>query len=1341
MDLQHKSREELMKIIEKMRKTSHEPGVALPHPSSEKVGLIFAKVRLSELHQFSWEHLHVEDYNQVIAQLFELQGAHSLSLEDRISGEEKNQWLLHIKHLLTSEEKSLSFTGHYGSLNGMQLTTQTTVDKIGRPQEAVQRICLQIVPVYPWVAAPDHHLENALIHSNLLAVTTDHQGKITFCNTAFLDLTESEAQELLGENLFEELMPVRGEKMDMKKFLHLTAERGFTENIKRTIKTRLGKTVDLNLISIILHNEGQHLKGMTILAEDITEQKKVRKRLHETNLQLSELFNNAYDLIQIFQENGNLLFVNKAWRETLGYQETEIKLLNFFELIHPQYQAPTRSLLQRVREEGRNSKFRTVLVAKDGDAVYVSGSISWKSGSERPAEYRVIFHDISEQVKAERLQRLYNSITSLTMQSSDLDQLYFNIHRELKKVMDANNFYIALADEFKGITFPYFIESHGKYFNHEQDYESEKDLVDYVIASNKAHFLQEEDLLDLVTATVIRPRAVIPQIWLGVPLTVNKRVIGLIAVLNFEKRTALCERDLDMLDFVSGQVALAIERKRNEEKLNEQTSRLNAIFESSSHLIWSVDQQYRFTSFNQNFVRVMQSHYQMAPALGDVYHEDNHRVTNDYLKHFIDKYKRAFEGRSSQFEIEFQLAPEYKIWKQVFINPVLRGDGSIHEVSGIAHDITQRKKSELALLESEEKFRNIFESFQDIYFRCNIDGTITMISPSVKELTDFETSDVIGKNITNYYLYDSRTKNLIRKLVKNTSVRNFEASVIKANGELLQCICNVRLIEHPDRSPEIEGVARDITELKKANQALQKAKDLAEKSLKVKEAFLANMSHEIRTPMNGIISMIDVLAETDLSPQQTDYVETIKTSSETLLSILNDILDLSKIEAGKMKLYPAPASLEQVLKKLYGLFSQKAVTKSIRFTYALSDNLPPYLLLDEVRLLQVLSNLTANALKFTPEKGWVQIKVEDVTDPQSLQKYRAEHTIRIEISDSGIGISQEDQKTLFEKFNQADSSSTKKYEGTGLGLSIAKQLVHLMQGGIGVTSHIGQGSKFWFTLKAKATSTPPAQTTDPLLETLYLTSSPKILLVDDNAINRKVTGEILTNAGCKVTLAESGQEALRLIQQQTYDLVFMDIQMPEMDGIDTTKAMKALKLPVQPPIIAMTAYSMQGDREKFLKAGLDDYISKPIRAKTLIQKVAEITQGKISNFDKPKTQNEKGLRVINLEILKELEKFGGPAIVDASLSDFEIEAEELIETALESLKKSDFADILSKLHTLKGNASTLGVEKVAYRAKSIEADMRQNKTDTLAQDLLSLKQDFLEFKKHVNSTLNPNHNV
>ena len=280
-------------------------------------------------------------------------------------------------------------------------------------------------------------------------------------------------------------------------------------------------------------------------------------------------------------------------------------------------------------------------------------------------------------------------------------------------------------------------------------------------------------------------------------------------------------------------------------------------------------------------------------------------------------------------------------------------------------------------------------------------------------------------------------------------------------------------------------------------------------------------------------------------------------------------------------------------------------------------------------------------------------------------------------------------------------------------------------------------------MKAKVTrQAPPAENKD-IVSLDFTPYAPKILLVDDNAVNRKVSGEILRNAGCVVVPAESGKEAIELVQKHDFALIFMDIQMPDMDGIATTKAIRASAVKSLPPIVAMTAYSMQGDREKFLAAGLDDYVPKPIRARTLLNKVAALLGIQHSNSDKKDAQNENNLKVINFDVLKELEKYGGESLVYASLSDFRDETEELIQSAMESFKKQEFENILSKLHTLKGNASTLGVDRVAACARQIEDKLKKNKQVTLAQDLLSLKQYFLEFKDHLSKTYksNSNHDV
>ena len=1085
------------------------------------------------------------------------------------------------------------------------------------------------------------------------------------------------------------------------------------------------------------------LSAIDLLSED----KRTQSQRSESYRLLDELYHSALDLIQICDEQGKLLFVNRAWHEKLGYSPDEVDTLYFLEIVHPQYRKVAQLYLSQISDTGGGDNFRSVFITKDGEPVHVSGSIISRADERDTKTYRGVFHDISDQVRAEQTRNMYNSIVNHTIHSPNLQDLFHNIHRELKKTVRAEDFSIVIQHH-NTIDFSYWSGPQSYLLDDSQHRAGLEDLVRYAIGVGKPLLLNKADLTVLIEEQTIRPLSVLPTIWIGIPLISKHQTVGLLFVQNHDHGDTLSSRDLELLDFVSGQLALAIDRKASEEKLNEQQSRQYAIFESSTHLVWSVDRDLRFTAFNRNFEKAFDAQYRITPRLGDQYHAAHPEVSRSYLNFWEEKYREAFTGKTVQFEVQFSYSDRADSWKLVFINPIYREDGTIREVSGIAHDITQRKKSEIALLDSEEKFRNIYESFQDIYFRCRLDGTLTMISPSVLERTGYKTYDVLGKNITNYYLYDKRTKNLIRKLVKQKGVRNFEATIISDDGQLIQCICNVRLVDSlHGKTREIEGVARDITELKKTNTALQKAKDEAERSLRIKEAFLANMSHEIRTPMNGIVNMISLLSDTSLDGQQKEYVRTVQDSSETLLAILNDILDLSKIEAGKMKLQREPVSISETLRKLYNLFSYQAAGKSVSFHYYADASIPPVLLIDEVRLLQVLSNLTANAIKFTDAGGSVSLRVngEAIGSSTHYPPDKNEYIIKVSVEDTGIGISAEDQKGLFKNFSQVDASTTKRYQGTGLGLSIARQLIELMGGDIGVESSAGRGSTFWFTFRAEATDAFPALPSDPAATKLvFVDAGPQVLVVDDNAINRRVAQEILQNAGCQVTTADRGEAAIAKVQQEPFDIILMDIQMPGMSGVEATERIRALGLPNLPPIVAMTAYSMEGDKDKFMAAGLDEYLSKPIRPDEMLPKVASLTGYSLNDAEHQPiatVSDRDTLPIVNEQVLQKLKKYGGDALVIESLQDFEQEAEELLETISSAMPDDNYPEILRNLHTLKGNAGTLGIQCVAWWAKTIESNLKQKKYKGLSEDLLLLRASFVEFQRTFRQTYNPKHHV
>jgi CheY-like chemotaxis protein/HPt (histidine-containing phosphotransfer) domain-containing protein len=403
--------------------------------------------------------------------------------------------------------------------------------------------------------------------------------------------------------------------------------------------------------------------------------------------------------------------------------------------------------------------------------------------------------------------------------------------------------------------------------------------------------------------------------------------------------------------------------------------------------------------------------------------------------------------------------------------------------------------------------------------------------------------------------------------------------------------------------------------------------------------------------------------------------------------------------------------------------------------YSISPEIPKVLLADEIRLLQILSNLTSNSIKFT-DKGSVKINI-------SLQEKRGNlHKIKVEVSDTGIGITEDNLRMLFESFSQVDNSSTKAYAGTGLGLVISKELCKMMNGEIGVITKFGEGSTFWFTFEANESKRLPekhAFSEDPIVKigNNFIDVHPKILVVDDNSINQMVASEILKKSGCEVDLADNGLEAIEKVKANHYDLIFMDIQMPKMDGISATKEIKRLKIKDQAPIIAMTAYSMKEDKEKFLLGGMDDYIPKPIKAEMLISKVKEWAINK--NLAVYQNNNNKSEIVendiFNYDVFGKLKKFANAETLFKIYKQFEKETIEQLEICKNSIKNEDFNLILNNLHTLKGAAGTLGVDRVERQAMLIESNLKKNNFEGLDTDFEALNQAFIEFKNNYKSIL------
>ncbi|WP_242917063.1 PAS domain S-box protein [Pontibacter liquoris] len=1173
---------------------------------------------------------------------------------------------------------------------------------------------------------------NFLDKVNLVYFSLDTQGNIAYTNEYFPKYVEYSREELIGQNFYELLVSAPERKHRFEEFKKALQTGHLNAYYERDVVTKSGQLKTIRWNCMLEYGADGEVTGMTSVGKDMTDKRIAMEALKDNKIRLQDLFDNAHDLIQNISADNKFIFVNKAWKERLGYTDLDIESLTLNDIVHPYYKAKLIYQLRNLYKGENVNKIETVFLTKAGKPVHLIGSItcSWQDG--RPVATRAILHDITDRIKAERLQKVYYSIANLAISSKDLHSLYSAIHRELSKIIETRNIYIALCDnEHKHLHFAYFVD---QFVENAARLKLRRPfsigLSEYIIKTGKPLYMQKEDLVQLAEKEQIVIYGAMPEVILCSPLAIGDRIIGVITLQDYQNPDAYVQTDIEILHFISNQVALAIERKRNEEQINNQNARLNAIFESGTHHMWSLNRNYELTTFNRNFAQAFgeRSGQELLPFTRI---NDASMIHENSFAFWEDKYEKAFAGYPQHFEFH-QQQPDS--WREVYLNPNYLEDGTFEEISGIALDITDKKESQLALAENEKKFRRIFESFQDVYYRVSIeDSALEIVSPSITQLLGYEEHEVLGQNTAMFYVNPEDQQMVKERVMEEQSFRDVEVEMVAKDGSHKTVLLDSRLVYDDNGNPSfLEGVVRDVSELKRTQVALLRAKEEAENLLKVKTQFLANMSHELRTPMNGIIGMIDLLNQITSDPEQREYIDTLRKSSDALLAILNDILDLSKIQAGKLVLHESGVDLQETLGKIFSLFSNRAQQKDLTFSYDIAPQTPRFVITDETRLLQILSNLTSNAIKFTNE-GEVSIKVS------SKPLKGKEHLLHVRVKDSGIGISQEDQELLFTDFTQLDNSSTKTFGGTGLGLAISRQLTQLLGGEIGIESEPDSGSTFWFEVKVReANASEIAEQKKRQLqptEVGQLESSPKVLLVDDNQINLKVAQKQLERIGCRTTVASNGFEAIELATTQLFNIIFMDIQMPEMDGVEATNIIKEKLGEACPPIIAMTAYSMKDDAAKFLAQGMDDYVSKPVKSANLHAVISKWQHASWQEADTlasagaPGETDASEEAIIDPQVVAQLRQIGGDEFARQMYIDFEIEAAELLQEAKKELQAQQYNSILSTLHQLKGTGFTLGINLLAEIAKQLEHDIKQDRLEYVPQNFSKLLEQYEHYKK------------
>jgi PAS domain S-box-containing protein len=815
---------------------------------------------------------------------------------------------------------------------------------------------------------------------------------------------------------------------------------------------------------------------------------------------------------------------------------------------------------------------------------------------------------------------------------------------------------------------------------------------------------------------------------------------------------------------------LEIQVEQRTFELRRSEARFRDLVESLSDWIWETDLDGVYTYCYCSAIKEgMIGHERM---IGHKFYEipslARKQQAYDFFRSMLNNPRSFFD-----FENLYVLENGKKYYYSSSGVPIYDDNGKLVGFRGIARDITGKRKAEEDLQKSRERYMLAVKGSRDGIWDWDIEKNQAFFSVRLKEMLGYNERDLSDSFDSLISLIHPEEKSVFEKFLESylhgeteefsiefrcrnkggnygwyqargLALRDGDGRPYRMAGSLTD------ITARRDAEREIERTLLEleqvIDELHSANDRAEELRKSAEKANVAKSEFLANMSHEIRTPMNGVVGMVDLLLKTPLNEDQKRYAEVVKTSSEKLLAIINDILDFSKIEANRLELENVDFELLPIVTEVVDLFSLAASEKKIELKVEVANEIPKMLVGDPNRLRQVLLNLIGNAVKFT-ETGSVTIGVTC----EDRQKKKA--VIRFAVVDTGVGIPEEARKSLFSAFTQVDGSITRKFGGTGLGLAISRQLVELMGGHLDFSSKVGVGSEFFFSIPFKITQKKKEEITEevvpqrsdlpedrplPLPKNDSTPSDKKVLkalLVEDNETNQIVASTMIENLGFMVEIAGNGVDAVNMMLEKHYDMVFMDCQMPELDGFAATRMIRnsGLENNRRVPIIAMTASALAGDREKCLDAGMNDYLAKPFRIHELeevIRRWIELNpDDTLANFQGP-LPGQVDSEIFNYsDVLQRM--MNNDKLVKTLIRSFINETPSIILKLEKSFSEGNLTDAATFAHSIKGSAANIGAEKLSRQARQLEQRIKNKESVDLSIELNLLNKTYAELLQKI----------